>query len=651
MKMHKFILQTFFLVFATLTACSSAEQDPVPDPEPNTPPTEEPVPEADYSGLTAENHPRLFLDEEEFAAMKAAVEARPDGYLAKLHAEVMSLANLMGLSTAELTFTLDASNKRILTVSKNAFVRIFTCAYAYRYTGEQKYLDHAVKDLTDVCSFESWNARKHFLDVGEMAAGVALGYDWLYPELDSETKTLCEKALQDYAFTPAQNRVWNLNFYTANSNWNQVCNGGLVAGALAIYETCREQAQDIIDKALESNPTVMAALYSPDGNYPEGPGYWGYGTNYEALMLGALESTVGTDFGISRTEGFDKTGEYRLFCYTATHRNFCYSDNLQAENPEYAMWYLAWKFNNPSLLYRELEFLDAGGYGQGNNEGRFLPMLMAYAYRMDLDRISPPAQQYYSGHGAVPVVLIHTDWSLSESDKYVGFKGGYAQSSHSHMDTGEFYYESDGVRWSMDYERQSYQSVENAIIGLGGSFWTMDDGSYRWMVFRMNNKQHSTLTINGADHLVTGKGTIVEEYTEGDALGAKMDLTPVFESEAASVMRTVKLENETNLKITDEVTARDDKDATVRWTMVTEGEPTFTSNGITLTKNGKTLYLKTIATGTTVRYKEWSSDPADYSTPLTAYDAANPGSYLVGFEGTVTKGRSAIFRVTLSPEP
>lgn len=652
--MNTALLQSILIAFTLMTACSAKNMDEnadstgggteQPQPEP------EPVPEADWTVLTKENHPRIFLDDTEFADMKEAVETGQNQYLTKLHEEVMSLADKAGMASSTLTFTLDVSNKRILTVSKNAFVRIFTCAYAYRYTGEEKYLEHAIKDLNDVCSFESWNARKHFLDVGEMAAGVALGYDWLYHELPESTRSLCEKAIQEFAFYPAQNRIWNLNFYTANSNWNQVCNGGLVAAALAIYETCPEQARDIIDKALESNPKVMEALYSPDGNYPEGPGYWGYGTNYEALMLGALETTVGTDFGISRTEGFDRTGMYRLFCNTATDRLFCYGDNMEKAVPEYSMWYLAWKFDDPSLLYKELEFLEKGGYGQGNNEGRFLPMLMAFASRIDMQDIEKPTRKYWCGHGEIPVMMIRTDWTSGESDKYVGFKGGYAQSSHSHMDAGEFYYESEGVRWSMDYQRQSYQSVENAISALGGSFWTMTDGSFRWMVFRMNNRQHSTLTINDEDHLTAGKGTIVEEYSEGSELGAKMDLTPVFESEAESVIRTVKLVDEKDLKITDEIKARDTKDAVVRWTMVTEGEPVVSSNGITLTKNGKTMYLSTIATGTTIRYRQWSSDPSDYNSPLSAYDESNAGTYIVGFEATVSKGKNAIFRVTLSPD-
>ena len=191
--MNTALLQSILIAFTLMTACAAKNMDEnadstgggteQPQPEP------EPVPEADWTVLTKENHPRIFLDDTEFADMKEAVESGQNQYLTKLHEEVMSLADKAGMASSTLTFTLDVSNKRILTVSKNAFVRIFTCAYAYRYTGEEKYLEHAIKDLNDVCSFESWNARKHFLDVGEMAAGVALGYDWLYHELPESTRT------------------------------------------------------------------------------------------------------------------------------------------------------------------------------------------------------------------------------------------------------------------------------------------------------------------------------------------------------------------------------------------------------------------------------------------------------------------------------
>ena len=37
--------------------------------------------------------------------------------------------------------------------------------------------------------------------------------------------------------------------------------------------------------------------YGPDGGYPEGFGYWGYGTSFQVMLIAALESAFGTDNG------------------------------------------------------------------------------------------------------------------------------------------------------------------------------------------------------------------------------------------------------------------------------------------------------------------------------------------------------------------
>ena len=126
------------------------------------------------------NHPRILLDDREFASVMEEVESGQNPVLSMLHAEIMYMADNAGMSSEPLEFALDVSGRRILDVSRNALMRIFSCAYAYRCTGEDRYLKHAEADLEAVCSFESWNAGRHFLDAGEMAAAVGLGYDWLY---------------------------------------------------------------------------------------------------------------------------------------------------------------------------------------------------------------------------------------------------------------------------------------------------------------------------------------------------------------------------------------------------------------------------------------------------------------------------------------
>ena len=63
-------------------------------------------------------------------------------------------------------------------------------------------------------------------------------------------------------------------------------------------------------------------------------------------------------------------------------------------------------------------------------------MIMAFANNLNLDAISAPSNKLWSGKGETPVVMVHTDWTYTDTDKYLGIKGGKAGSSHGHMDAG-----------------------------------------------------------------------------------------------------------------------------------------------------------------------------------------------------------------------
>ena len=102
-------------------------------PEPVTP--EEGL---DYTKLTAENHPRLLMNATDFTVLKDKISSNTSENLTLLHNTIIGLCNSKGMSSSVLTYKLDASNKRILDVSREALLRIFTCAYAYRTTGDSK---------------------------------------------------------------------------------------------------------------------------------------------------------------------------------------------------------------------------------------------------------------------------------------------------------------------------------------------------------------------------------------------------------------------------------------------------------------------------------------------------------------------------------
>lgn len=590
--------------------------------------------------LTRMSHPRLILDAREFRQVRKAVRAGDNEALSLLHEACMAYADAT-LTAGPVVYEKDASGRRILSKSRAALGRIFSCAYAWRFTGDGRYLRHAEQDILDVCAFPDWNPT-HFLDVGEMAAAVGLGYDWLYQGLKRSTREKVLATLKAYAFDASLNTD-NAWFYRRHHNWNQVCNAGLVCAALASYETYPDIARDLIRKAVLSNRPTMAASYSPDGNYTEGPGYWEYGTVFETLMLTLMEDCLGTDYGLSQTEGFLQTPRYILYCSGPTHQVFNYADNGGWETPHSAMWYFADKEKDASLLYNELRLLREGAYKRSPD--RFLPLLIRYASRIDFSQVAPPSGKVWSGRGETPVVLVRTGWENDAEDQYLAVKGGHAVTNHAHLDAGSFVYDAWGVRWAMDFGVQYYADIEEAFKAFHKDLWARTQDSWRWKLFRYNNRQHNTLTVNDRDHDVRGAATVLEVYGEDSCLGARLDLTPVFGGDLAAAERTVVLREGRYLEVSDRLAAPAAAPAQIRWTLVSQAEPELTEGGIVLSKDGIRMLLRT--EGAPVEYRIWSSDPKTYDSPVAGVDAPNPGTWMCGYETALDAGCSATLVTTL----
>ena len=614
----------------------------------------------DYSVLTALNHPRILMTKGDFETLATRVQDRASWpALAQLHDLILSYAEGEAGSHDAITYKLDASNKRLLSVSRKVEKRLLYCSYAFRMTGEARFLDKAVETLDIVCrQFPDWHP-SHYLDVGEMAMGVAIAYDWLYYDLDYETRIMVRRALSNYAIdTALHNSSGQSATLNTRNNWNSVCNGGLVAAAIAAYPQDKSRCARVIENALQSNAAAVAAMYSPDGNYGEGYGYWEYGTSYQVCLLQMLQKAFGHDNGLSQVEGFLKTGEFMLFMGTPCGGNFSYADGgSTSETMQTPMWWFAAKTGNSALLANEMRLLNKKKY----SADRLLPVIpgIIMDFSFDPSHLAFPSSNLWYGEGLVPVAMIHTGWNYDATDQYVGLKGGAASSNHGHMDAGSFVYESQGVRWSDDLKRPDYAGIENLTAAAGGSYWTMTQMSLRWDIFRMNNLSHSTLSFSNfdgsfdkrylTDHTVGGKGTIVETYPDAASPGVKMDLTPVYKGQAQSVKRTLQLVGN-DLVITDEVTALASSDARMMWRMLTPATVETGSAGQTLSRNGKRLSLQAVSSSqaVTVAYTTWSaSRPSAWASRPAGWDDANDGYTVAGYTATVPKGTTVTFTTTL----
>jgi len=102
---------------------------------------------------------------------------------------------------------------------------------------------------------------------------------------------------------------WGWDWRKKENNWNSVCYGGMVVAALAVAEDHPALAHHWLDSVQVHNPTTLVE-YGPDGVYPEGPGYWTYGTVFQALMIDALRSAIDDDLGLAAAPGFVESGGF-----------------------------------------------------------------------------------------------------------------------------------------------------------------------------------------------------------------------------------------------------------------------------------------------------------------------------------------------------
>ena len=572
-------------------------------------------------------HPRILLFTGDEQKIKANIEADP--VWKGLHQSIIDACDaIVPLPVCERIL----EGRRLLGVSREALRRIFYLSYAYRMTGHETYATRAEKEMLAVSDFSDWHPEV-FLDVAEMTMAVAIGYDWLHDKLTPASHQIIRNAIISKGLDPSFNRsdAWFLN---SNNNWNQVCNASMAFGALAVYEEMPELSKMIIDRAIESIHLPMKE-YAPDGAYPEGYTYWDYGTSFNIIFLAAIEKIWATDFGLTKLPGFMKTGAYIAHMTGSTGLGYNYADNGLSGAMLPAMFWFAHKTNDISALWDRRKYMESN---RKFTNDRLLPALMLWGSNIKLASINHPTEKIWVGRGITPVALMRTSWS-DPNAIYVGFKGGRASSNHAHMDAGSFVMEANGVRWASDFGPDNYHSLESQGVDL----WNMSQNSQRWQVFKYNNFAHNTLTVNEQLHVVGGASDIVSWSATSSFMNAISDLTKVFEGQLSSSMRGVAIMNERYVIIRDEVKATD-KDATVRWTMLTSADVRIKGkNSIELRKNGKKLTLQ-VAEPANVTMKTWTT------VSTNEYDAPNPGTILVGFEVIVPANTDATLLVKLIPQ-
>ncbi|MGW8314116.1 MAG: glucuronyl esterase domain-containing protein [Bacteroidales bacterium] len=558
--------------------------------------------------------PRLVLTTELETTLRRKIQEGDKltnlGYNALLH-EARSILEMEPL-------TYHKQGRRLLGVSREALRRMTTLALAYRLESDPAFLSRLEEELESVCGFGDWNP-SHFLDVAEMAAGVALAIDWTGEWLSPETLTVARQALVEKALEPAVGDTANTWWVTVHHNWNLVCHGGVSLAAIAVFEEAPELAARVLHQAVEYTPLGLTP-YAPSGVYPEGPSYWFYATSYITLAIQAYETSLGTDFGFTAAPGFLRSAMFSRLLAGPSGEYYNYFDaSLEGfESPEH-FGLLCWFADRTGEGVDLQRYRDVLGGITGEGRERELPRLFPvyFLYTAALDAgLSPPSvlPDTWVGWGEEPVAVLR-ETGNGTSGFYLAAKGGRAADNHGNMDAGSFIFELNGVRWSVDPGNQSYFQLEQ-IMGQG--LWETDQDSPRWSLLTKNNLGHSTLTINDRPYLVEGRATLLEFDNSNGPARVTFDLTPVFGTPAGQVKRSFVRLSDHLLIIRDDVEFSPETNE-ITWQMITTAEVMIRNKTVYLRQDGKQLALY-LNTREPAEIRSVSLDP-----PPLPYDKRIPG--------------------------
>jgi len=176
-------------------------------------------------------------------------------------------------------------------------IQTLTLAMAGHVGGESRYLDKArailcaaarQSDVQDIA------ARNSALAVGDALHGYAIGYDWLWPCMSPDERSLIRDEVEQFGawlYENSQTEFWGQDEPRRMAhNWNGLTHGALGLAALTLGD--REQW---LSRAIERVRGYLRYSHDETGAAYEGVTYMAYGLQNVVPMAEALRRTGGPD--------------------------------------------------------------------------------------------------------------------------------------------------------------------------------------------------------------------------------------------------------------------------------------------------------------------------------------------------------------------
>ena len=327
-----------------------------------------------------------------------------------------------------------------------------------------------------------------------------------------------------------------------------------MTAALAICDEpgYEDFCNEFINNVVTYLPQNLGHQFVPDGSYAEGPGYWKYAVYSLIFMTDAMLTSIGSDGALQEMPGLEKTG-YFPFAIRGTNslfNLFNYSDankNL-IQHLSGVYHYLSEKYDIPALradrianlakwtrtqyprpTYSDLELYAIEDLLWYNPEH-------VYDTEYSSDGWTETLPKDYFLDGLEPIVSMRSGYS--NTDSYIGAKGGNSKTGHDQYDAGTFVLDALGKRWIHDMGADVY----------GGS---SPDNYY----YRIRTEGHNCIVFDpesggedgfgqtkGKNHYDT-KTPIVDSDSSDSAAFSVLNLQPSYKGTVEEYKRGFALVN------------------------------------------------------------------------------------------------------------
>lgn len=580
-------------------------------------------------------HPRILASSEEFAAIKEA--RKTDEVLNKWVEKAISSADSI-LKSEPVAYVI-VNKVRILESAQELLRRMENLGFAYQLTGDKKYADKAWEEFQHCGTWPDW-CPSHMIDVGELNAAYAIGYDWMYDAFTEEQRAYIYNTAKNMGMLPTQaayygrlagghqNASCSDLFVKWKSNFNTIINGGAIAAAMAFAEREPELCFDIAEKAVRSLEYTMLG-FQPDGAWVEGAGYWNYTMSYLSKGVGALISATGTDYGIMDFEGVENTGMFLISMDSPQGMNNFHDagDNGGRQMSSQLAW-LGKLYNNPSYFAARKNYIET--YSLNSSIYDILWYWMDCPVTVD----DAPLDWYSKG---IESFSMRESYSDTEG-MYVSAHGGMVLCYHSQADVGSFIYDVLGKRWAADLGKEDY-----TVQRVGG-------GGY-YAAYRRRAESHNVIVFNpdtSGGMNDDGFAEMIDFTSKSKGAYAVYDMADVYCDYVQSYKRGYYVgDNRRSLTVRDEFTANDEMP--FYWFMTTPAEVEIVdSNTAILTQGNAQVKLEIITNAKNAELTFGAAQPLP-SSPVLADQNTNEGYTRISFYAEAGKNENITVTAKLSP--